>query len=390
VAKRGKIGLLIPNLQSGGAERVISLTSELLTDAGYDVYIFLFDSENISYPYKGTLIDLKSIARNNIFNKVTNRLLRIIKLSFLKYKYDIDVVISFLYSANVVNYYSIGKSKKIVACRGYSDYVKNGQIYNKFIKRIDAFIVQTERMKSDFINDFYTDASKISVITNPFEISVIQNKAKEDIEDSINKFITTHKCICTVGTIKKDKGYWHLIKAFTKVKESIPDAGLIFIGHRGEMESDIKNMADSTGYKDDILFIGYQENPFKYLSKCDLYVSTSLNEGFPNAIIEAMACGLPVISTDCKTGPREILCDIENVDMYGNSNEGTYGILVPNLSSNVDFDTSVVDEEESFLAEQIVTLISDKSRLSEFSKASLKRSRDFDTSYFINKLIKIL
>ena len=227
--------------------------------------------------------------------------MRIIKLSYYKYKYNFDTVISFLYAANVVNYYSIGRTNKVLACRGYSDYVQNGKMYSKMINNIHSFIVQTERMKNDFTIDLNAKASKINVLYNPFDVEYFQEKSKEEIEKYVQYFINTHKTICTVGSFKKDKGYWHLIKAFIMVRQSIK-AGLIFIGCKGEMENEIRQMAETCGFKNDILFLGYKENPFKYMSKCNLYVCSSIYEGFPNALVEAMACGTAVLSTDCKTG----------------------------------------------------------------------------------------
>lgn len=388
--KSKKIGLLIPNLQSGGAERVISITSNLLSEAGYDVYLLLYDTENISYQYSGKLIDLKSKAGSNILSKIIMRIIRIIKLSYYKYKYDLDSVISFLYSANVVNYYSIGRSKKILSCRGYGDYVVNGKKYSKMIDNIDSFIVQTERMKLDLIDDFKADASKISVVYNPFDIELISDMSKQDIEEDIQCFIDTHKTICTVGSFKRDKGYWNLIKSFIKVKKSIQDSGLIFIGHRGEMEEEIKNMAKSSGFNDDILFLGYQDNPFKYISKCDLYVCTSIYEGFPNALVEAMACGIAVMSTDCKTGPREILCMTDYQEQVKKVMLAEYGILVPALDECTDFDINNINTEELIMAKGIIEVLSDRELLQEYKVLSKVRADEFEMSRYLENLIRFI
>lgn len=388
--KQKRIGLIIPNLQSGGAERVLSLTSNLLSDAGHSVYFLLYDTDNVSYDYSGQLIDLKCKSGSNMLSKVIIRLSRIVKLSFFKYKYNLDVVISFLYSANIVNYYSIGKSKKILACRGYSDYVDNGRKYSKMIKRIDSFIVQTERMKSDFINDFNVDESNIKVLYNPFDIENISEKSKEKIEEDIQNFINGHKTICTVGAFKMDKGYWHLIKAFVEVKKSVKDAGLIFIGHRGEMEKEIREMANLSGFREDILFLGYQENPFKYISKCDLYVCSSLHEGFPNSLVEAMACGTPVLSTDCKTGPREILSSSDHIETVKDVTIEKYGVLVPRLNAKNDYNIGNIELEESIMAKGIIQLLSDEELLRKLSKSAKGRADEFCLNNYFQELIEII
>ena len=138
-----------------------------------------------------------------------------------------------------------------------------------------------------------------------------------------------------------------------EVKKSVKDAGLIFIGHRGEMEKEIKEMSNLSGFKEDILFLGYQENPFKYISKCDLYVCSSLYEGFPNSLVEAMACGTAVLSTDCKTGPREILSSSNHIETVKDVTIEKYGVLVPRLNAKNDYNIGNIELEESIMAKEL-------------------------------------
>lgn len=386
-----KVGLLIPNMQSGGAERVISITSQLLSEKGFEVYLLLFDIENISYQYKGKLIDLKSKAGKTVISKLFKRITRIIKLSYYKCKYKLDFVISFLYSANVVNYYSIGSAKKVLSCRGYGDYVENGKKYAKMMKRIDSFIVQTERMKADFISHYNVNEAKISVINNPFDIPQIREKAQESIDYNHQKFIDTHKTICTVGSFKKDKGYWHLLRAFSLVKESISDAGLIFIGHGGEMETEIKKMAQTSKYKDDILFLDYQQNPFRFISKCKLYICSSLYEGFPNALVEAMACGTAVLSTDCKTGPRELMLKEDSkVERITDILYAEYGVLVPELEDTVDLDINNISSGEIQMADGIIKILSDEGLIQKYNVSAMNRADNFGMERYIENITNVI
>jgi glycosyltransferase involved in cell wall biosynthesis len=386
---RKRIGLLIPNLHAGGSERVISFLSRHLTEAGYEVFLLLFDGGQISYPYRGTLIAMNCKSGKNIIHKGFIRLLRIVKLSFIMKRYDLDLIISFLYAANAVNCYAIGKARRIIACRGYRDYMRNGRTYAKMLKKVDLLLVQTERMKEAFVRDYRVSKAKLRVLGNPFPIKEIREKAREPIEADILKFIVGHKTLCTVGSFKKDKGYWHLIRIFPAVKKAVPEAGLIFIGNRGEMEAEIKTMAARTPCAKDILFLGYQANPFKYVAKCALYVSTSIYEGFPNAIVEAMACGVPVIATDCKTGPREILCQVRR-DEKGKAAAQPYGILVPELSDRISFDIAGLEEEEEHMAKEIIRLLQEGNSLEYWKKASLKRSEEFDCQAFSSLFLSLI
>lgn len=387
--KNKKIGLLTPSLQSGGAERVISITSQILEEEGYEVYILIYDNEDISYSYSGEIINLKSKAGKNFISKILRRIQRIIKVSFYKYKYNLDTVVSFLYSANVVNYYSIGSAKRVMSCRGYTDYKLNAKNYSKFESKIDSFIVQTERMKNDFISDYNINKSKVEVVNNPFNIEQIDTKSKENIEPYYKKKFENSKVISTVGSFKQDKGYWHLIKAFTLVKETIPDAILLFIGHRGEMEQAIKDMGSNTDYPEDIIFMGYQENPFKYIAKSDLYICSSIHEGFPNSLVEAMACGVPVLSTDCNTGPREILQhSVSDFNKLESTYFTDYGILVPKLDENIDFNIENITDEERILAQGIVETISSKETLNKYKVKSKRRAREFDLNVYRENIHK--
>ncbi|ALS76418.1 hypothetical protein AUC31_14955 [Planococcus rifietoensis] len=388
-----KIGLLIPHLESGGAERVVSITSKLFEESGIDVFVFVYDDSNISYDYGGTLVNLNSSASNNKILKVLNRFSRIIKLSYYLRKYNIETTISFLYAANTVNYFANHKGKSILTCRGQRDYEKNGHKYSKMIKNSFRFIVQTDRMKLDFINDYNVDSSKLIVLPNPFNVDYIQKLSHEKLKQSELDFINfteTHTTAVTMGAFKQDKGYWHLIKAFILAKKEIPDLGLVFIGHRGELEKDIKEMIKKSGLQEDVFFVGFQKNPYNFLMRCDFYVCSSLNEGFPNAIVEAMAVGLPVISTDCKNGPKEILMQSEernnNLPFFK-----SYGILIePFKSGPPNYHVNQINREEEKLAEKIIELSINKELRATYSSLSYERSLVYDYDTFFKKLSKTL
>ena len=100
---------------------------------------------------------------------------------------------------------------------------------------------------------------------------------------------------------------------------------------------------------------------------------TSYYEGFPNAMVEAMSMGLPVIATDCKTGPREIL-------------EDQYGILIPNMEPEPDFDPQNITEEERDLAGQVIGLLEDQDRMQHYREMALKRAGDYTAESYIEKI----
>ena len=106
----------------------------------------------------------------------------------------------------------------------------------------------------------------------------------------------------------------------------------------GDIQGEIEKLIVEYGINNNVRFAGYVENPFAYMSKCKAYISTSRYEGFPNAMVEAMICGLPVIATDCYSGPRDILdCTNEKIEMNYKEDSKKCGVLLPNdILNNYD------------------------------------------------------
>ena len=382
------IGLLIPILVSGGAERVLCNISNILVE-GHNVYLFVFDSSVIEYEFSGQLIDLKSRAKKNKLLKVLVRIKRTLKLKRLKRKFKLDVMISFLNAANMVNIYSKGREKVFVSCRGYSNYTAHRKKYAKHMGRIDRLIFQTERMKDEFLAEYQVDSKKIVVLSNPFDLDKIKGMSIAKADESFTSFVEGKKVLITVGSFKRDKGFWHLIKAFCLAWQQRRDICLVIIGHRGEMEEDIRRMAQNTPARDSILFLGYQQNPFKYMSRADIYLCSSLSEGFPNAIVEAMTCGAAVVSADCKTGPREILSlergrEAQGVDM------AEYGVLCPAFDDEVDYSMENTNKQHECFRDAVLALLGDDTLLKRYRQAAADRSRDFGLDRFNSQLTALI
>lgn len=382
-----KVGLLISSLNGGGAERVVSRLSTIL-NSEYDIYLLLFDTKNIKYDYKGKIIDIKAPANSKgLLSKIKLLMQRTYRTKAIKKTENLDIVISFLDSPNIVNILSKNKGCKVaISIRNYTDIGKKPsrilKLANFFMKRLykkaDLVIPVSKEISKMLFEKYFISKSKLKVIYNPYDIIDIERLANEDIEDKYENFMRSEKIFISVGRQVYQKGYLHLVKAFKLVLEKEPDAKLIIIGS-GNNDVKLMKLINDLGIENRVLLTGFQKNPFKFIKKSQVYIMTSLFEGFPNALVEAMACGCPVISTDCKSGPKEIL--LENFN-FNNTTEdilfGDYGILVPVFKEGENWDSGTFETEEYLLSEAMISLLRDKEKLKYYSRKSIERAKTFN------------
>jgi glycosyltransferase involved in cell wall biosynthesis len=163
--------------------------------------------------------------------------------------------------------------------------------------------------------------------------------------------------VIAIGRLVRQKRFDILIEALSNVLTEI-DARLIILGDGPDREL-LERLVEDLGIPDKVSFEGFQINPYKFLSKAAVFVLSSQREGLPMVILEAIACGIPVVSTDCPSGPREIL---EN---------GRCGLLVPVNDVNA-------------IANGIKKLLNDKNLRKEFSTLGRERAKYFS----IDKIVK--
>lgn len=150
---------------------------------------------------------------------------------------------------------------------------------------------------------------------------------------------------------------------------------------------DLSRLIKKWGLEKKVFLLGDKKNPFKYLKKSDIFVFTSFYEGMPNAMLEAMACGLPVLSVDCKTGPREILSPGTDTEKSLKKEErAKYGILTPMFKEKENpLKKKGLSPEEDIFKKALQNLVSNRSLQKEYSKKSLERIRDFDRDKIVNE-----
>lgn len=378
-----KIMLIVPMLHQGGFERICALTGKLLKDR-QEVYLVIFSDKDMIYDVTGVnLINLDLGAVDSKVGKMLNVVKRVRQLKKLKKKLGIDISYSFGLTANLANALSKCQEKVWVGIRGYGALQETKKM-QLFCKKADVVVSCTKVMDED-INAMFTPKAS-AVLYNPCNLEEINRLVKEATEEKFDTFLSRPgKLIVSMGREDDLKCFWHLIKSFYLLKKELPDARLMIIGE-GEY-TEYRKLAEDLGIEKDILFTGVQKNPFALLAKADVYALTSETEGFPNALIEAMACGLPCVSVNCKTGPAEILNeDFEKCSRQDQVYQGDYGIITPIFTGEKNLQPDCFTKEEEIFAEEMRKLLQDEKLLSHYKEKAMHRAGDFGMEAYVSNI----
>lgn len=394
--------LLIPQMRRGGAERVVSRLSYLLR-ADYNVKIVVFDNTVMTYEVGCDLYSLNvaPISNKNYILKVINATKRIIKYRKFKEKYSVDITYSFGDTANLVNILSFKKDKKIISYRGFRGVKGKKNLLDKFLfKPISVFlsrkadrIVSVSKLISETIaTEYNISRKKIYTSYNGYEINEIYKKSFEVLDGYEKQIFINNKVLITAGTFKEEKGYWHLLKSFAELKKTQNNIKLVILGENYlDNEDKLKKLADELKITNDLVFFGYKSNPYKYFSKSTAYVLSSTNEGFPNAMVEAMCCGVPIIASDCQSGPREILAPSTNIfDITETFAMEEYGILVKRMSKKENYNFGEIEDCDIYLKDAINRLIDDENLIKHYSEKSKIRAAHFSSENWLREQIQII
>lgn len=386
-----KIGFIIPGLKSGGAERVLS-TLSLNLDASYQQTIFTWNKEK-DYDFNADIVEIKGANSHNIFKNIYVLFRRVRALRKYKIEYNIDTCISHLEGANIVNILSKTKEETIITVHNYQSKERNGlyglifKILIRFLyNRADKIVAVSQMIKDDLVQNFNIQENKVKVIYNPFDVEKIQKKSTEKLELQYES-IFAGEVIINVGRLTEQKGQWNLIKVFSILSKMRPGISLVILG-KGELEEELKGLVQKLNLNN-VYFLGYHNNPFKFIANSSVFVLTSLYEGFPMCLAESMACGIPVVSVDCKSGPKEMLLD--NPDLSKGITKtiiGPYGILVPELSHK-SFDEFFNNEYEIF-AKSLNDLLDNKALKNKIIHSSLTKVNELNVDSILKQWYKLI
>lgn len=249
----------------------------------------------------------------------------------------------------------------------------------------------SNQMKQDMIKEYGFAPEKSTVIYNPYYTRDIVKASMEPMEEEYMPLFS-HQVIISLGNVGRQKGHCHLIRAFAELKHDIDNIKLVIIGKCSNIDyvKKVKQLVKDLRMENDVVLLGYRQNPHKYLRCATVFVFPSLYEGFPNALVEAMICGLPLVAADCKTGPREILApDTENKHV-NEVEECEYGLLVPSAENDCLDSLAPLTQDEILMIKAMKELLTNVTKRKHYIKKSLERGSMFALENIIGKWKEIL
>lgn len=396
---RKNILLLIPQLTYGGAERVFHDHGQQLAQH-HHVIECVFDSQTeVAFPTSNTLVALDVPAGTGIVGKMLSFVRRIQRVRAIKREHHIDVCISHLEGADYLNLLSKGPEQVLLCIhnskrhdpniRGTLGWLRRRILMPLLYRSADRIVPVSRDLRQELIDTFSLVPGKVLTINNFFDVEGIRHRSQEPLLPATQTLFAEHPILITAGRLAREKNQTALLEVLRTMRAADQrTAKLVLLGD-GPLRADLLQRCQELGLRAwqvweeapmtadyDVYFLGFQSNPFQYIARAAVSLLSSSTEGFPMALCEAMACGVPVASTDCPTGPREILAPLTQASAYAATTEwAEFGLLLPLLSAG-----PALAQSAPVWADTLTKLLADQKKRTYYAAQAYRRVQDFAPS----------
>ncbi len=395
-----RILLIIPEMSMGGAQRSLSKLSLELARHHWVGLVVFNKEDRIAYPYGGELISLNVLAGVTVFHKLRGFVQRIRRLRKLKKELGIDVSISFLEGADYINVLSKLKDKIVVSVRGSKlhdetmagkwSWLRSHVLMPWLYRKADVVVTVNQGIALEMQTHLGLEKSAIITIGNFYDIDEITRLSEDPKGENLQR-LYRDPVLITTGRLVPEKGLRPLIRVFYGLKRKNGNLRLVIVGdgrEHAQLILDCKGLNLSVQTDSDfdqlpdVLLAGGQSNVFKYLKGARIYLMNSSNEGFPNGLAEAMVCGIPVVSSDCPYGPREILApEFPFMTPVSEPYISPNGIVMP---------LTLSEETIQVWIKTLSELLANKAELLRFAENGKERIGQFEQKLMVSKWHDIL
>lgn len=365
-----KILFMIHDLSIGGAEKVLVNLVNNMDPAQFDISVIALFGGGVNEQFLKPHIHYHSIFEKTF--KGNSKLMKLfspeqLHRMFVKEHYDIEVSYLEGPSARIISgcsapdtclisWIHVEQHTKSVAAGAFRSYEESAQCYGRFHK----VVCVSEYIKQDFLS-IYPDLKDVCVLYNTNETEQILQQKEEAVEEGL--FRADEIKLCGVGKIVPVKGFDKLARIHCRLRKEGYPVHTYILGV-GDDQEKITTYVKNQGENDSFTFLGYQTNPYKYVSRCDMFVCASTAEGFSTAATEALIVGTPVVTT-LVSGMKEML---------GENNE--FGIVTEN--------------NEEALYQGIKSLLENSDKLDYYKVQAAIRGKDFSTEATVRAVERML
>jgi len=375
--RKKKILIVLARIDSGGNYTSVYNIIDYLGD-DYDFFLLSINDSDNTLPKKCKFVRMNYKHETSLFGNIKKAAGIYLNILKILRKEKIDILFEILPCDHMFSYINFPGVKRIFSFRDFIQMEENMERHHRIVGCSSHVVFNSAASMEYYLKAYPNDANKVSTINNYVNFERIEYLKNEPLTSDFAEKIKNYFVFSTIGRLSQVKSQNKLIRAFDYLLNNYDvDTCLTIIGG-GDLEEKLKSMAAESIHADKILIVGNQSNPYRILNNSDAYVCPSLSEGFPNGILEAMACGLPAVSVNCMTGPLEILSDDPSQDIV-DITKAEYGIVLPAFEKSDSYKIDEIQDDEILLAKAMYLVYSDPKLADEYSKLSLNRIQKFKT-----------